>query len=213
MKLGEVARVLGAELASPSEHLVVGGLAYDSRLVTPGTIFFCVEGEVADGHDFAGPAAKAGAVALVVHRLIDLPLPSLLVEDTRKAMAQAAAYFYGHPSKEVDVAAVTGTNGKTTVAFFLQSIFKAAGGSGGLIGTIGSSYNGTHLPVGRTTPEALDLQKWLRDMANAGVRRCAMEVTSIGLDRKRVEEVEFKVAVFTNLTQDHLDYHLSLIHI
>ena len=185
-------------------------LAYDSRAVEPGTLFFCVPGERADGHDFAAEAVARGAVALVVDRPLDLSLPQLVVEDVRAAMALVACEFFGHPSRDLLVAGVTGTNGKTTTTFLLFAMLAAAGLRPGLLGTIECRVGGERRPAVRTTAEAIDLQRTLREMLEAGDRSCAMEASSHGSALRRLDGLRFACLVFTNLTQDHLDFHGTL---
>jgi UDP-N-acetylmuramoyl-L-alanyl-D-glutamate--2,6-diaminopimelate ligase len=182
-------------------------LAYDSRAVRPGTLYFCVPGERADGHDFAERAVEAGAAALVVERPLSLRVPQVVVADVREAMALAAAEFFGRPTHELEIAAVTGTNGKTTTAFLLHSILETAGRRPGLLGTIESRVGGERRPALRTTPEAIDLQRTFREMLDAGDRSCALEATSHGSHYRRLARTRFACLVFTNLTQDHLDLH------
>jgi UDP-N-acetylmuramoyl-L-alanyl-D-glutamate--2,6-diaminopimelate ligase len=182
-------------------------LAYDTRSVTPGALFFCVPGERADGHDFAADAVERGAVGLVVERELDLLVPQLVVPDARAAMAVAADEFFGRPSEELVVAGVTGTNGKTTTTFLLFSILEAAGMRPGLLGTVESRIGGQVRPAVRTTPEAIDIQRTLREMLDAGDRSCVMEATSHGSELRRLDLIRFAALVFTNLTQDHLDFH------
>ena len=164
-------------------------------------------GERADGHDFAPEAVANGAVALVVQRKLDLPVPQLVVEDSRAAMALAADEFFGRPTSELTVAGVTGTAGKTTTAFLLYAVLAAAGRRPGLLGTIETRVNGERRPATRTTAEAIDLQRLFREMLDAGDRSCAMEATSHGSALRRLDYVRFSVLVFTNLDQDHLDFH------
>ena len=190
--------------------VAVGDLAYDSRQVMPGTLFFCVPGLSSDGHDFAAQAIAAGAVALVVERPLELPVPQLVVDGARIAMALAADRFFRTPTRELAVAGVTGTNGKTTTAFLLYSILAAAGARPGLLGTIESRIGGERRAAVRTTPEAIDLQRTFREMLDAGERSCAMEASSHASELGRLLGVRFAVLVFTNLTQDHLDFHETL---
>ena len=185
----------------------IGDLAYDARAVGPGTLFFCVPGSRADGHEFAAQAVERGAVALVVERPLELDVPQLVVPDARRAMAPAADEFFGRPSEQLQVAGVTGTNGKTTTAFLMYAILAAAGRRPGLIGTIESRIGGERRPAVRTTPEAIDVQRSLREMLDAGDRSCAMEATSHGSELGRLDRVRFSALVFTNLSQDHLDFH------
>jgi len=185
----------------------IGDLAYDARAAGPGALFFCVPGSRADGHDFATQAVESGAVAVVVERPLELDVPQLVVPDARRAMAPVADEFFGHPSEELEVAGVTGTNGKTTTSFLLYSILAAAGRRPGLLGTIESRVGGERRPSIRTTPEAIDVQRALREMLDAGDRSCAMEATSHGSELGRLDRVRFAALVFTNLSQDHLDFH------
>jgi UDP-N-acetylmuramoyl-L-alanyl-D-glutamate--2,6-diaminopimelate ligase len=182
-------------------------LAYDARAVAPGALFFCVPGERADGHDFAADALARGAAALVGERPLHVPLPQLVVPDARAAMAVAADEFFGRPTEELAVAGVTGTNGKTTTAFLLHAILDAAGRRPGLLGTVESRVGGRRRPVARTTPEAIDLQRTFREMLDAGDRSCALEASSHASVLHRLDRVRFDALVFTNLTQDHLDFH------
>ncbi len=182
-------------------------LTYDGRAVRPGALFFCVPGLRHDGHDFAAEAVAAGAVALVCERRLQLPVPQLLVADARRAMAVAAAAFFGEPTRELRVAGVTGTNGKTTTAYLLASILEAAGLQTGLLGTVESRIGGELRPVARTTPEAIDLQRAFRKMLGAGDWACAMEASSIAAALHRLDGTRFAALAFTNLTQDHLDFH------
>jgi UDP-N-acetylmuramoyl-L-alanyl-D-glutamate--2,6-diaminopimelate ligase len=190
----------------------VSGLAYDSRKVKPGEIFFATPGEKADGHDFIGDAVRRGAAGVVCSRDGDWPRPraTLRVEDTRRSMGLWAAHFYGRPSEKIRLIGVTGTNGKTTLTYLIESVLQAAGMPAGVIGTINYRYAGRDLPSHHTTPESLDLQALLSQMIQAGVRVVAMEVSSHALAQERVRGLEFDVAVFTNLSRDHLDYHRDM---
>jgi UDP-N-acetylmuramoyl-L-alanyl-D-glutamate--2,6-diaminopimelate ligase len=185
-------------------------LAYDAGRVTPGALFVCVPGQKADGHDFAPQALANGAAALIVERPVDLPVPQLVVSDAREAMALAADAFFGHPTRELEVVGVTGTNGKTTTAFLLFAILAAAGRRPGLLGTIENRIGGERRAATRTTAEAIDLQRIFREMLEAGDRSCALEATSHGSALKRLLGVRFHALVFTNLSQDHLDFHGSM---
>jgi UDP-N-acetylmuramoyl-L-alanyl-D-glutamate--2,6-diaminopimelate ligase len=185
----------------------VGDLAYDARSVTPGALFFAVPGARADGHDFAPEAVERGAVALVVERAVDLPVPQVVVRDARAAMAPAADVFFGEPTSELEVVGVTGTSGKTTTSFLLFAILAAAGRRPGLLGTVEARVGGERRGVVRTTPEAIDLQRTFREMLDAGDRSCVMEASSHASVLHRLDCVRFSVLVFTNLSQDHLDFH------
>jgi len=182
-------------------------LAYDTRAVAPGTLFFCVRGAAADGHAFAPTAVSLGASALVVDHALDVEAPQLVVADVRRAMPPAATLLFGDPSRELDVAGVTGTNGKTTTAFLLHAILEAAGRRPGLLTNIERRVGGESRPTGLNTPEAIDLQRLLREMLDSGDRTCVMEATSIAQQKGRLDGTRFAVLAFTNLTQDHLDFH------
>ena len=181
----------------------VSGIHYDSRQVQPGFVFVCIPGYRTDGHAYIGDAAGRGAAALVVSQDVALPdgLAWVRVRDTRSALAMASANFYGHPSRSLSLVGVTGTNGKTTTTHLIASLLRARGEDTEVIGTIWNQH---------TTPESLDLQRMLRQWADQGRRAVVMEVSSHGIYLKRVASSEFDVAVFTNLTQDHLDFHRNL---
>jgi len=199
--------VNGPQAVSEGEGVGVAELAYDTRAVTPGTLFFCVPGRNADGHAFAPTAAALGAVALVVERPLDVDLPQLVVSDVRAAMPVAANLFFDAPSEQLQVAAVTGTNGKTTTAFLLRSILEAAGRQTGLLTNIERRVGGEERPTGLNTPEAIELQRLLRQMLDGGDQACVLEATSEAQAQSRLEGTSFAVLVFTNLTQDHLNFH------
>jgi UDP-N-acetylmuramoyl-L-alanyl-D-glutamate--2,6-diaminopimelate ligase len=190
--------------------LDVTDLAYDARRVSPGALFVCVPGFRRDGHDFAADAVANGAAALVVERPLALEVPQLVVADAREAMALAADAFYRHPTRELEVLGVTGTNGKTTTAFVVYAILAAAGRRPGLLGTIESRVGGERRAVERTTPESVDLQRTFREMLDAGDRSCAMEASSHGSELRRLAGVRFAALAFTNLSPEHLDLHGTL---
>jgi UDP-N-acetylmuramoyl-L-alanyl-D-glutamate--2,6-diaminopimelate ligase len=197
-------------LGDGPDGVPVTGLAFDNRAVEPGTLFFCVPGFTRDGHDFAPDAVARGASALVVDRPLGLGVPEVVVADVRAAMAQAAARFFGDPTAALDVCGITGTNGKTTTAFLVRSLLEATGRQCGLLGTVKSVIGGVEHPVVHTTPEAIDLQRSFRAMLDAGDVACAMEISSHALELRRAEGVHVAAAVFTNLTQDHLDFHPTM---
>src|SRR4051794_32863409 len=207
MDLGRFIAALGPAEVVNDAPVDVLELAYDTRSVVPGTLFFCVRGSSSDGHAFAPTAAALGAAALVVERPVDVSLPQLVVPSVRTAMPVAAALFFGDPTRTLDVAAITGTNGKTTSAFLLHAILRAAGRQAGLLTNIERRVGGERRPTGLNTPEALDLQRLFREMADAGDTACVMEATSIAQVQGRLAATRFAVLVFTNLTQDHLDFH------
>src|SRR3954468_13969909 len=198
------------ELLGDGPDVVVSGLTFDNRLAGPGTLFFCVPGFTRDGHDFAPDAVARGAVALVVQRPLGLGVPEVQVEDVRAAMAQAAARFYGEPTRTLKIAGITGTNGKTTTAFLTRALLEGTGIRTGLLGTVKSVIGGVEHPVVRTTPEAIDLQRTFRAMLDGGDSACAMEISSHALELRRADAIHVAAAVFTNLTQDHLDFHPTM---
>jgi UDP-N-acetylmuramoyl-L-alanyl-D-glutamate--2,6-diaminopimelate ligase len=187
-------------------------LVYDVRAVGKGSLFFCVPGMRADGHDFAPEAAERGAVALVVERPLELDLPQLVVASARSAMAAAADVFFGEPTRELSVVGITGTNGKTTTCFLVYEILTAAGRHPGLVGTVESRIGGEPRKMARTTPEAIDLQRLFREMLDGGDRSCAIEASSHAIELHRLDRVRFAALAFTNLSQDHLDFHGSMEH-
>src|SRR6267378_6353996 len=186
----------------------VESIAYDSRRVQRNGLFVALRGEKNDGHEFIGQAIENGASVIVAEREEKNPRATcLLVENTRTALADLAATFYGLPARRLKMAAVTGTNGKTTTTFLIKHICEKAGLRCGLIGTVQYEIGERVIPATRTTPEALDVQELLAQIVNAGCRAAAMEVSSHALAQERTRGIEWDVAVFTNLTQDHLDYH------
>jgi UDP-N-acetylmuramoyl-L-alanyl-D-glutamate--2,6-diaminopimelate ligase len=185
-------------------------LAYRSGDVEPGTLFFCVPGFTTDGHDFAPEAVERGACALVCERELELDVTQLVVPSVRREMAPIAAAFFGNPAEELAVVGITGTNGKTTTTFLVREVLETSGRRTGLLGTVHSVVGGVIEEVERTTPEAIDIQRTLRRMLDAGDRACAMEVSSHALALHRADAIHFACAVFTNLTQDHLDFHETL---
>ena len=188
----------------------VSGVAYRSGAVRPGDAFFCISGFKHDGHDFAADAVRRGAAAIVCERSLGTGVTEAVVADTRRALAVASARFFGDPSRALEVVGITGTNGKTTTTYLLDSILRAAGRRTGLIGTVETRVAGERLPSARTTPESADLQALFAQMRDASVDAVSMEVSSHAIDLHRVDAVTFAVAAFTNLTQDHLDYHHTL---
>src|SRR3954447_25296219 len=185
----------------------ISGLAYTSTSVTPGALFFCVPRFTRDGHDFAPDVVERGAAALVCQRPLGLGVPEVVVDDVRAAMGPAAARFYGDPTARLDVVGITGTNGKTTTAFLVRHLLEAAGRRTGLLGTVKRVVGGVEEEVERTTPEAIDLQATFRRMLDSGDSAVAMEVSSHAIELGRVSGIRYAVKLFTNLTQDHLDFH------
>lgn len=207
MRLDELARRAGlgapvtATTGQGSDPPEVSSVVIDSRAVTPGSLFCCVPGAVTDGHRYAPQAAQAGAVALLVERHLDVGLPQVVVPSVRAALGPVSAAFYGHPSRSLCLVGVTGTNGKTTTVTLLAAIFVAHGWTASALGTLTQS---------RTTPEAPELQAKLAELVAQGTQAVAMEVSSHALDQHRVDSLRFAAGVFTNLTQDHLDYHRKM---
>jgi UDP-N-acetylmuramoyl-L-alanyl-D-glutamate--2,6-diaminopimelate ligase len=200
----ERARIVGAA------DVEIADLAYDSRKAGPGTLFFCVAGEKRDGHEFAAQVVEAGASALVVERELEVAVPQVVVPSARAAMAPFASAFHGDPTAALKVVGVTGTNGKTTTAYLVREILEAAGVQTGLMGTVKQVVGGEEEPVERTTPEGIDLQETFRRMVERCDKACAMEVSSHAMVLRRADAIHFDVAVFTNLTQDHLDFHADM---
>ncbi len=191
----------------------VNHLTHDSRRSRPGSVFFCLRGKRFDGHDFAAEAVSRGAVAVIAERTPPSFLPStayLLVPDTRRALALAAAAYWNHPSSRLRVLAVTGTNGKTTVNHLVEAILRAGGASAGLIGTVENRIAGVAVPADLTTPDAHDIQAALAAMSGAGRTRACIEVSSHGLAGHRLTGCEIDVAILTNVARDHLDFHEDL---
>jgi UDP-N-acetylmuramoyl-L-alanyl-D-glutamate--2,6-diaminopimelate ligase len=210
MQLERLAPALGPFDVVNAALVEISDLAYDTRAVAPGTLFFCVRGTRADGHDLAADAVARGAAALVVERPLELAVPQIVVPDSRRAMAPAAVAFFGDPSRELDVAAVTGTAGKTTTTYLLHEILRAAGRRPGLLTNMERRVGDETRPAELNTPEAIDLQRLFREMVDAGNRACAMEATSHASAQGRLDGVRFAVLVFTNLAHDHLDFHGSM---
>jgi UDP-N-acetylmuramoyl-L-alanyl-D-glutamate--2,6-diaminopimelate ligase len=207
VQLDALIRALAPGAVIGRRDVEISDLAYDTRRVAPGSLFFCVPGTRADGHDLAAEAVKAGAAALVAERPLELAVPQLVVPDSRRAMPVAADLFFGEPTLELDVAGVTGTNGKTTTTFLLHSILDRAGRRPGLVGTVQWRVGGEVRPAPFTTPEAIDLQRLFRELLDAGDRSVAVEASSHGAALHRLDRVRFDALVFTNLSHDHLDLH------
>ena len=207
MDLERLAAALGVTEVVGRAPVEIRDLAYDARTVTPGAVFFCVPGRQADGHDFAADALERGAVALVVERPLDVDVPQVVVPDARTAMAVAADEFFERPTEELQVVGVTGTSGKTTTTFLLFAMLAAAARRPGLLGTVEARIGGERRGVQRTTPEAIDLQRLFREMLDVGDRSCALEASSHASELHRLDRVRFAALVFTNLSQDHLDFH------
>lgn len=210
MRLVELFREI-PHIVRESPEVEICGIAVDSKRVQPGWLFVAVRGERYDGHDYLDEAMERGAVAAVVEREPILrPLPTIIVRDTRAVVAELAARWHGSPGRRLVCVGVTGTNGKTTTTYLTDRILQAAGYRAGLIGTISYRIGDRSIPATNTTPGALDLQAMLAEMVQLGLGHCVMEVSSHALEQHRVHGIPFRVAVFTNLSQDHLDYHRTM---
>ncbi|WP_446899316.1 UDP-N-acetylmuramoyl-L-alanyl-D-glutamate--2,6-diaminopimelate ligase [Clostridium sp. LBM24168] len=209
MKLKNILANIDYKIIRGSEDIEIEEIQYDSRKVKKGDLFICIEGYKTDGHKYAKNACQNGAAAIVCSKSIEkfLDCTVILVEDCRKTMAAAASNYYGNPAGKMKIIGVTGTNGKTTSTFMIKSILEEAGYKVGLIGTIANYIGNKKLHSDRTTPESLELQKLFRDMVDLEVDYCVMETSSHSLYLNRVYGVKFSQAIFTNLTQDHLDFH------
>ena len=209
MQLKELVKKLPVLRVEGSLDREVAGIVYDSRRVTPGMVFVAIPGAHVDGHDFINTAIDRGASAIICERngFSSPRATKIKVSDVREALARAAASFYQHPSTKLQVIGVTGTNGKTTVAFMIKEVLEAAGIKTGLLGTVRYEIGDRVIPAHRTTPESLEIHEMMAQMVSSGCQACVMEVSSHALEQKRVAGIEFDVAIFTNLTQDHLDYH------
>src|SRR5678815_294582 len=211
MQLKVLARAITPRRVIGSLDREVESIAYDSRRVQGNTLFVAIRGEKSDGHQFVDQAIEQGASVIVAEREIRSPRATcLVVDDSRSAMADLSAAFYGMPAHKLKMAGVTGTNGKTTTTFLIKHICEKAGMRCGLLGTVQYEIGDRILPAIRTTPEALDIQELLAQIVNAGSRAAAMEVSSHALAQERTRGIEWDVAVFTNLTQDHLDFHRTM---
>jgi UDP-N-acetylmuramoyl-L-alanyl-D-glutamate--2,6-diaminopimelate ligase len=216
MRLDDLVAVLDSRDALPADAggREVSAVVQDSRKAVPGSLFVAVRGFHSDGHRFIPQAVRQGSVAVVVDECAPLEAPAgaavIRVPDTRSALARIAVRFYNQPSRRLKLVGITGTNGKTTTSYLARSIIEAAGRTCGLIGTIDYRIGSTVLPAPNTTPESLDIQRFLAEMIAQGASDCVMEVSSHALALGRTDGCEFAVAVFTNLTQDHLDFHRTM---
>lgn len=208
--LAEIIKGIEVQASSGNSQVIVRGMSMDSRQVQPGDLYACVPGFKVDGHDFAVKAIASGAVAIVVERFLPIDVPQVKVSNVRKVLGTIAGTIYDQPSEQLELVGVTGTNGKTTITYLIEKIGTKHSKKVGLIGTLGSRIDGREIPGERTTPEAIDVQKLLGDMVAEGVSLAVMEVSSHALDLGRVSGCEFDAGIFTNLTQDHLDYHKNM---
>ncbi|MBC2721389.1 UDP-N-acetylmuramoyl-L-alanyl-D-glutamate--2,6-diaminopimelate ligase [Desulfosporosinus sp.] len=208
--LKDIISGIEVQASTGDSNVIVRGMSMDSRLVQPGDLYACIPGFQVDGHDFAAAAVASGAVALVVERFLPIEVPQVKVSNVRQVVGKLAAMVYGNPSEQLELVGVTGTNGKTTITYLIEKIGIKNGKKVGLIGTLGSRIDGRSIPGDRTTPESIDVQKLLGEMVAEGVSLAVMEVSSHALSLGRVTGCEFDVGIFTNLTQDHLDYHKTM---
>jgi UDP-N-acetylmuramoyl-L-alanyl-D-glutamate--2,6-diaminopimelate ligase len=213
MRLKSLLNNLDYQFISHQDNPDILGITCNSKEVRNNFLFVAIKGSKCDGHDFLDEAITKGAKTIIIQDNlipnINLPTPIIKVPDTHRALAWLCAKFYGYPSKHLKVIGITGTNGKTTLSYLTESILNSAGLEAGLIGTIGYQFKDRLIPATNTTPNAQALQYLLAEMVKAGLKFAVMEVSSHSLDQQRVEAIDFGMAVFTNLTRDHLDYHLS----
>ena len=208
MKLSELLRGLDVLAMTADPETEITGVSYDSRTTEPGNLYVAVVGYATDGHKYISGAVEKGASVVLCQTVPEGKIPYVQVEDSRLALAKLGANWFGHPAKELTLIGVTGTNGKTTVTYLLKSVLeKTLGAKVGLIGTIQNMIGSEVIETERTTPESFEVQKLFRQMADAGCTHAVMEVSSHALYLHRVEDVRFKVGIFTNLTEDHLDFH------
>jgi UDP-N-acetylmuramoyl-L-alanyl-D-glutamate--2,6-diaminopimelate ligase len=212
MRLQEFLPLEEVEEAEGNLDQEITGLTYDSRQVRSGEIFFAIPGEKVDGHRFIPQALKSGAAGVVVAHRESWPPGTTWIrtKDVRRTMGLWGAHFFGRPSQRMKLVGVTGTNGKTTVTYLVESILSAAGLKPGVIGTVNYRYGGHQVPSHHTTPESLELQSLMAEMEKAGIKSVAMEVSSHALVQDRVRGIDFDVGIFTNLSRDHLDYHADM---
>ena len=211
MLLRDLKKFIAISEIKGNENTSFSGIAIDSRKVQAGDVFLCLQGFTVDGHNYAAKAASQGAVALIVERwLDDVHLPQLKVKDSRLAMAIISNVFFDYPSHKMGVIGVTGTNGKTTTTHLIEAILQDHHKNVGLIGTISRRFNGQSFTSSGTTPECLDLQRYMHEMVESNVEYCVMETSSHALEQGRLKGTRFRIAVFTNMSQDHLDYHKTM---
>ncbi|HLS20144.1 MAG TPA: UDP-N-acetylmuramoyl-L-alanyl-D-glutamate--2,6-diaminopimelate ligase [Bacillota bacterium] len=211
MNLAELVTALPIyQTESILKHVKVNSLQVDSREVKRGDLFICIKGFTVDGHNFAKQAEKNGAVAVVAERELQLSIPTIIVPDTTRALAKMATKFYNHPTEQLQLIGITGTNGKTTITYILEAIFQAYQQKTGVIGTIQMKIGNQSIPIVNTTPDAFQLQRSFNEMVKQKVEVVMMEVSSHALDLGRVAGCNFDIAIYTNLSQDHLDYHKNM---
>ncbi|MDD3853357.1 MAG: Mur ligase family protein, partial [Syntrophomonadaceae bacterium] len=209
MQLSELLTGIDFQYQQGSDSVNISMLHYDSRKILPGGLFLCVPGQLTDGHLYIEQAVENGAVAIVAERDVSVPegVTCIKTTDVRKSMARIAANFYDHPSTQLRVVGITGTNGKTTVSHLIQVILEEYGAKTGILGTLYARIDKWQKEYGHTTPESIEVQEFLDMVRQMSGQWAIMEVSSHALEQFRVDHIDFNVAVFTNLTQDHLDYH------
>ncbi|MGN1401762.1 MAG: UDP-N-acetylmuramoyl-L-alanyl-D-glutamate--2,6-diaminopimelate ligase [Bacillus sp. (in: firmicutes)] len=210
MKLHTLLSCLPFHSVDESQNPIITSIENDHRLVSRGSLFVCVKGYTVDGHDYAEAAVSKGAVAILSEKSLDLPVPVVIVKDTYRSMAVLADYFYGHPTQSLKLIGITGTNGKTTTSHLVEKLVRDHGQKTGLIGTMYTKVGDTVLETKNTTPDSVTLQKTFHQMAENQVDTAIMEVSSHALELGRVNRCDYDIAVFTNLTQDHLDFHKTM---
>jgi UDP-N-acetylmuramoyl-L-alanyl-D-glutamate--2,6-diaminopimelate ligase len=213
IKLSQIKEIIeGAIVLFNGREIDVTSICYDSRQVTDGALFVAIKGEKTDGHQFVHDAFKRGAIALVTQRKIDtaVNLPQIIVPDSRLVLSMLSHKFYNNPSEKIKVIGITGTTGKTTVAYLIRAILEAAGNKVGMLGTISYSIGTREIPALMTTPESYEIAGYLAEMASQGLGYAVMEVSSHSLVQNRVHDIKFASAVFTNLGRDHLDFHKTV---
>lgn len=207
--MSELLKKAGIKAITESRDTELSGVSSDSRSTRKGDVFIAVRGEGSDGHDYAGEAVRNGAAAVVAERRLDIEAPCVIVEDSAATAGLIASAFYGHPSRDMAMVGVTGTNGKTSTAFLIRSILRISAGKTGIIGTVGFGGGDEMASCERTTPDAVDLNRKLADFRDSGCKAVVMEVSSHSTVQGRINGVEFDVGVFTNISRDHLDYHAT----
>ena len=214
MRLESLLKNIDYKIVCGTAETEVNAVQYDSRKVEKGDLFVCITGFQTDGHKYAASAVEKGASVIVAEHMVDglenSGVTVVITENTRKALAFISAAYYDYPSEKINVIGVTGTNGKTTTTYLIKTIYDSLGYKTGVVGTIGNMIGDKMLHADRTTPESLELQELFSEMAQSGVTNAVMEVSSHSLSLDRVAGVKYSTAVFTNLTQDHLDYHKTM---
>ncbi|MBZ4644972.1 MAG: UDP-N-acetylmuramyl-tripeptide synthetase [Clostridia bacterium] len=211
MLLKDLTSIIEHEYVNGDQNAEISGIAYDSRRVKPGDLFVCIKGFKVDGHEFISQAIGQGAAAVIVEKEVeDAKVPLIKVKNSRRALALISAAFFGNPSSKFKLIGVTGTNGKTTTTYLIKTILEQGGSKVGLIGTNQNMIGDKVLPAERTTPESLELQQLFSDMVKEKIDYVVMEVSSHSLELNRVDGCNFEIGIFTNITQDHLDFHVTM---